>query len=325
MSLNPEYILQTLLVRGFEKFRNDDRFISQLFRNLNPTQINNIKTLLKYGVSVEIGYPKASIKVPSVVLLLKSETETAPSLNDYLGEGAEDIFLYDNDETLGASVVSQFGASDNLFGPYQISSVSGNKVILDRNILVKHEFDYDDNFINYLFITSGKGKGKVFKILTNSKIDITLDSDVDAILDNTSYFVIKQLNDEIVGDPMAIYDRDTNTTIEKKGSIFAASYQLQVIGQSSEVTLTLTTLCKSLIYLGRLFLEKNGLKNLKINATDFSTVSSTVPTEAYIRSLNLDFLYEFYVYEPNSTLINEFNGSLEDSDGSVLISTSFEV
>lgn len=327
MSTLPEPVLQTMLVRGFQKFSQDKRFIRQLFRNLDQKQLPLIEQLLSYGINIEVGYPRSTLKLPSIIILLRNETESAGFLADHLDIDYPDAMSYDgailgSDIVLGNGPSPKQGASD-VFGPYRATSATKTTLTINKGEWATGAYE-DGTY--YIVINSGLGVGQTKKILSNTKRVLTLDGEWKQTPDSTSIFTIKQYLLDKVGEPVSLYNkRNKYDFLEHRGSMYGMSYLFQIIGQSSEVTLALTSLVKSIVYLSRVFLETNGIKNLKMSATDFVKMESYQPDNSYSRSLNVDFIYETKIYEFMDDLAKEFNTFLLDSDGEELITSSFTI
>src|SRR5678810_90484 len=93
-----EFILQTVLVRGFRTVRQDSRFLDQLFRNLSQEDAQQMRDLIRNkAIDLCINYPRTQLKVPAIVILLKAETEQQAYLADSMGLQVPDEFGYDGD------------------------------------------------------------------------------------------------------------------------------------------------------------------------------------------------------------------------------------
>jgi len=79
--------LQTTIVRGIKTLRNDSRFIDQLFRNLSQSDQEQIRSFItNNSIDLTINYPRDTLKVPAIVILLRSENEAPERQGVYLGD-----------------------------------------------------------------------------------------------------------------------------------------------------------------------------------------------------------------------------------------------
>lgn len=315
MSLLPEFILQTTIVRGIQAFRKDHRFIDQLFRNLDQNSIQQMRTFLDtQAIDLAINYPRSTLKVPAIVILLKSETESQAYLGDSMGLSQPEEFSYDggiDDQLLGgvASVTSLSGEGQAVFGPITALNGTNNTIKIDHS-----GFDIDQ-FVghNYtLRIVGGKGQGQIRKITANSVDTVMITPNWLTIPDNTSIFEVRSDPDEVLGEPSKLYDkRNGSRFIERRGSLYNVNYQVQVIGSNSESTIFLYAILKAIFTLSRTFMEKHGIINLKMSGTDFLPRAEYAPDFAYMRALNMDFLIPFDVFEDIDPMVNAINLVLE--------------
>ena len=86
MAIVPEIVLQRAIINGFQGIRKDPRVINVLFKSLPVDQQEMIKDyILKKQIDFSINYPRSEIKVPALVLLMKSESESIEFLRDLMG------------------------------------------------------------------------------------------------------------------------------------------------------------------------------------------------------------------------------------------------
>ncbi len=101
---------------------------------------------------------------------------------------------------------------------------------------------------------------------------------------------------EVIGEPRTLYDRDAANQVERLGSIYNMSYQIQVVGPNPEFTIYLANIVKSIFTIGRQFLEGQGVINMKLGATDFVPRAEYQPEFSYMRAISVDFSSPFDVF-----------------------------
>lgn len=335
MSLIPEFILQTTIVRGIRTLRNDHRFVDQLFRNLRQVDIDQIrKFMVDNAIDLTINYPREDLKIPAIVILLRTETEHPQGayLDDSMGIDDElEVLGYDGGippsvQTGTASTSTLSGQGPILFGPKQAVGGTENTIIITNDTeMVSCEFLSAGGGEATVHIVGGTGRGQIRNLVENTPTVVTVEPNWTIVPDATSIFEIRAPAQEILGEPSALYDRRSPQFVERKGSAYQLNYQIQVIGQNPEQTIYLFTILKAILTLSRTFLEGQGVINMKMGATDFLPKNDYVPDFAYMRALNLEFLYHFDTFVVLEGLAEEFNIRLQDSDKVDLISTTLTV
>ena len=319
MSLIPEFILQTVIVRGIRTMRNDSRFIDQLFRNLSQKDQQQIRNFMQESaIDLAINYPRDTLKVPAIVILLRRESEASDGayLNDTMGLDHPDEFSYDGaiDETmlLGTGSVSSMGGP----GPIVLDATQatgGTTTTIDKTGAgwQNNQFLPEGRTVH---IIGGTGQGQIREITDNTTSSIVVSPNWSIVPDSTSVFEIRGVESDIIGEPSKLYNRrDPTEWVERKGSMYMLNYQIQVIGQNPEQTIYLYTILKSILTLSRLFLEGQGVINLKMGGADFQPRTDYIPDFAYMRTLNLDFQYHFDTFQLLENLATEFQITLESS------------
>jgi len=180
-----------------------------------------------------------------------------------------------------------------------------------------------------LHIIGGTGAGQVRDVVSNTNSTLVVTPAWTVVPDNTSIIEIRKEAMEVLGEPSSLYDaRNNRQFVERKGSLYSLSYQVQVIGSNPEQTIYLYTILKAILTLSRLFLEGQGVINLKMGGTDFLPRTDYLPDMAYMRALNLQFMYPFDVFEPLEDLVTQFNISLiatAEGQSTTLIDSELEV
>lgn len=334
MSLVPEFILQTIIVRGIKMMRNDARFIDQLFRNLDQKSIAEMRTFIKtQGIDLCINYPRSGLKVPAIVILLKSETEGQAYLGDSMGIDQPEMFSYDGavaDEVLGgtATVSTLDGNATVVFGPNIVQTATENTIKIST---IPWQLDQYGDGKHSIRIVAGTGVGQARGITGNGRNIVMIEGRWLVIPDSTSRFEIVSAPDPIIGQPSSLYNRrGGEAPLERRGGLYNNSYQIQVIGPSPELTIFLAAALKAILTLSRIPLEGQGIINFKMGATDFVPRAEYVPDFAYMRAINLDFSHPFDVFEEipvaKSFHIQLFGDNWPVSpDYSILSDTSFDL
>lgn len=309
------------------QFRTDRRFIDQLFRNLKQSDQEKIRQFIqKHGIDISFNYPRNELKVPAIVILLKNETENQAWLGDSMGLGQPEIFSYDGgiaEEVLAGTSSAEPLDRDTIviYGPKIASGGTANTIEIDDS-----EW-FPDQFVNKeIRLVAGTGMGQVRDITANDNSSITVDIGWATIPGNDTIFEVRELGTEVVGEPSKLYDRRNETDfIERRGGYYNASYQIQIIGNSAETTIFLYIIVKAIFTLSRIFLEGQGILNMKIGGTDFLPRTEYQPDFAYMRALNLEFITSFDIFEDIDPLVNQINIVLEGQEPDLLITPATEI
>lgn len=318
MSLLPEYILQTVIVRGLRTFREDTRYLDQLLRNADQKTAAEMRDfLLTQKIDINLNFPKDPPKLPAIILTLKNESEAQAFLNDQMGvdkipESMTYDSLEDSDvEVLGAgSAVSTLGGLGLLKdGPSFTAGATNNTIRISDALWNTDEWIVEPCVVTVL---NGTGRGQTRQITGNNKNTLVVSPNWITNPDNTSVFEIRTQPDEIVGEPRSLYTREEAKYTERLGSIYKQTYQVIIMGTNPLLTIYLHAILKSVMTISRLWLEKQGIMNLQMSASDYMPSQDLVPTKAYMRVMNLDFLYHFDVFVGLTDLATEFRVVLED-------------
>lgn len=298
MSVICEYVLQTTIVRGLRKFKQDPKLIEQLFRNLSQADIARVKNFVLGGtIDICLGYP-GDPKMPSINILLKSENEKQAFLGDELETEIPETFEYPGSggDYLGgvASTTDLSGYAGIVFGPFDVSAATANTLSIATK---EWSIDqYAGKNLN-VHIIAGTGKGQIRKIDSNNQNMLMITSTWLINPDATSDFEIRKPHDEVVGEPSGLYNSRDSLFVNRRGVLNQANYQLQVIGSTPEQVILITIMLKSIFLLYRNFTESQGLIDLKMAATDFAPKNENSPNIAYMRAINLEFSYHFDIFE----------------------------
>jgi len=321
----PEFIFRTVIVRGIRMFRGDSRLLDQLFRNLDRNSASEMHTFFqKQQVYLDINYPRETLKVPAIVILLKSEQEATAYMGDSMGYGqVPDALSYDGfsgeTDVLGgaASVSTLSGEGPLRFGPQRVLSATANTLKIDNRAWTLDQWRVGNNTVH---IVGGKGVGQQRGITTNGQDTLMVSPNWAPALDNTSVFVIRADASEVVGEPRSgLYQRENANVVERLGSMYGVSYQIQIIGPNPEFTIYLHAIVKSILTIGRQYLEGQGIIAMKLSATDFVPRPEYQPDFTYMRAMTAEFQYPFDVFVQPTDLAQQLRVVLEavDDDGAV--------
>lgn len=321
MAILPEFIFRAIIVRGITTIRRDRRFVDQLFRNLDVKSLTELRDFIENNrIHIDINYPRETLKVPAIVILLKQESEGQAFLNDTMGLGElPEATSYDGfensdlrDEILGgsASVSNLSGEGDTVVGPLRVVAATNNTIRADSTAVrwAKDQFLMGAHTVH---VVGGRGVGQQRTISTNGTSTIMVTENWTRIPDATSIFVVRASAPEVIGQPRAVYNRDNRYNIEKRGGLYNLSYQIQIVGQNPEITIYLHHIIKSIFTLARLSMEKQGIINMKMGASDFVPRPEYQPDFSYMRAMSVDFMYPFDIYVELQDLPTELRLVLE--------------
>jgi hypothetical protein len=333
LSIVPEFILQSAITRGIKTMRADSRYVDQLFRTLSQGHLAQLRQFIKeQAIDLCINYPRDTLKVPAIVILLKAEDESQAFLGDEMGNVSHndlpDGFSYDGayPTVLGSGGVASVskltgGPGPVIFGPTAVVSSTNNTV----KVVGEDIWDVDQliaaNQVCIVRIVKGTGAGQIRNVIANTGNVLMVSPNWVTNPDNTSVLVVTGGDSDVNGEPSSLYDRQSNTVLDRVGGIYGAQYQIQVIGPSPELTIYLSMILKSIFTILRQYLEAQGIINLKMSATDFLPRAEYAPDFAYMRAVNLSFLYHFDVWQDiTPQLATSFVLSVENAIDDVVLS-----
>jgi hypothetical protein len=302
VSILPEIIFRSVLVRGIRTIRQNPKLLDQLFRNLDVESAKEMQEFFRTkAIYIDINYPRETLIVPAIVMLLRAESEAQAYLGDSMGFGqVPDEMSYDSledsDEAVlggAASMSTLSGEGPIVFGPYRATSGTLNTIKVGERLW---QIDQYRVGAHTLHIIGGLGVGQQRGIIANG-VDVAMVKPGWSVQpDDTSVFLIRGPVTEVVGEPRSSYARENADNVERLGGIYNLAYQLQVIGPNPEFTIYLASIVKSILTLGRQFLEGQGIINMKLGATDFVPRAEYQPDFSYMRALNIEFQYPFDVF-----------------------------
>lgn len=304
MSIVPELLLQRAIMTGFGAIRQSPKIINMLFKNLPLEQQEAIKRyILDTVFDFSINYPKSDIKVPGLVLLMKSENESQEFLNDLMG-APPNYDMPDQDmelDTLGGdatSVSGPGGLPELVLGQLRVASMlPGRRSITfteSSEESVNEVFSAKSNWSPMnLHVVQGEGAGKVYPIasITSSQLDIEGTFELD--LGSTSVVDIRYTTtpEAAYGSPVRAYESSLGQL--RVGANYDSQYQLDILAGNQNEVIYLYTVLKAILFAQRKFLEAQGIMSLKISGSDLAPRSELLPDECFTRSMTIQFTYPF--------------------------------
>lgn len=313
MSILPEMILQQTLIRGIRLFREDEKLAGMLFRNVDQKELQAIIDFLRND-SIEIcnNYPDQDLKIPAIVILLKNEQESQP----FLGELQQDTqslrasgYPFPTDELQGDQTVVGAGSAGPtaaqypmLTAPTRATGGTSTSILAPASLTNLIDPFEDESWV-VIMEGAGAGDRRLIDSITppigpddGVTIDIDPSTPFSAIPDVTSVFKIvgpAPLN--VTGEPAKLYKSSDN--IERIGTIFKATYQLDIYGPNQEATIYLYNIVKAIFFSCNGLLIKQGfLTFMRLSGTDLMPVPDFYPGLVYRRSLSMEFQYAFDVF-----------------------------
>ena len=323
MSILPELIIQQSLVRGIRAFREDERLLGMLFRNVDSQELQTLRESLRNdSIEICINYPDQELKIPYVVIVLKSESESQPFLGD-LQQGSADLI-----EILGQNPfpIETLTGDQTVLGGGSVDTVGMNAPILLRptlaiggtatTILAPIETTalidpYEEQA--YVVVMEGTAAGdrrtvtRIEPSIQGTHVTITVSEDFTTVPDTTSVFkLVGESDDATTGEPAKLFA--PTDRIERMGSIFKVNYQLDIASSSSEGVIYLYNIVKAIFFVAnKLMISQGFLANIKMSGSDLAPMLEGYPTLVYRRALSLEFEYAFDVFreitEPLATSI----------------------
>jgi len=302
MSILPEIILQKAVIRGFSLLKRDPRLVDVLFKNQSQAILSQIKAYLQYPIDFNVNYPRqGQLNLPAIILLLRSESEDDGFLGDVMG--LSPFFDTPDPDVVADTVGGHAGSVSDLSGLGQkvaeglsVTSSSGSTVsIADASLDDFQEiaFIIQQGKGHKLYVVSGTGAGQVRIIQSASFTTLDTTEALDVQLDSTSVVDIREANvSELAeGEPSRVYD--PNGIYWRLGANYSVQYQLQILAGHQDGVLYLYSILKALLLSQRPFLESQGIMGFKLSGSDFAPKSEYLPTEGFMRSLNIEFIYPF--------------------------------
>lgn len=303
MSIVPELLLQRAIINGFSAIRKDPKIINMLFKNLPLAQQEAVKDfILNKTIDFSVNFPKGDIKVPAIVMLLKSENESQEFLGDMMGT-PPNYDMPDQDMELdtlggsGASISNAGGLPALVLGSLEVAEMSTTHSITFADTsaeAIQEVFSVKSNWSPMnLHVVEGAGKGKVYPIslITSSQLDIEGTFELD--LDSSSVVDIRytETPEAAYGEPVRAYEE--NISQVRVGANYDSQYQLDILAGNQEEVIYLYTVLKAILFAQRKFLEAQGIMSCKISGSDLAPRSELLPDEFFTRSMTVQFTYPF--------------------------------
>jgi hypothetical protein len=330
MSIVPEKIIQQVLIKGFQAFKDNNDHVDALFKNLIIEERERIKEFINTQiVEIDFNYPNRDVSTPCVVLILKGEDESEAMIGDLL----QDYKTVEQGEHTPHMIDSMLGESTEI-GRGTVGPIWGKgKVVLEPITAVGGGADYVDipagtvttidPFENTVFleVLEGTGEGQRIEVQSinprnaNLPTRIVVISDFDTTLDDTSIVQISEIDDDegSTGDAAKIFE--TTDRVERLGTIYSVNYQLIMLTEDQDHLLWMYTMVKAMMLINKSFMISQGFMNLKLGGSDFLPRREMEPHLVYQRSMNMIFQYCFDLYAPvTEPEINSFVLSLTVND-----------
>ena len=314
MSIVPEYVIQQVLVQGIRKFREDGNLVSMLFRNLNQDDVNGlIQFMRNETIDIALNWPDAGIKVPAIVISLKSESESQAFLGEVMqsatnvahtGTPFRKDVLTAPASTLGSGSLGVPGIEEfSLEDPVQATGSTSTSVFVDTvspfNVEDPFEVRFDEELLVVVREGTGAGQRRAVSTIVPNRAtgdtEITVTSNWATLPDATSILEFQATSQRgSTGEPSKLFEPDQ--FIERLGAHYSASYQLLVVGPNQELTIFLYAMVKAMFTINLGYLQRHGFIEPRLGGTDFVAKSEYLPELAYQRALILEFQHAFDVY-----------------------------
>lgn len=323
MSL-PEPILTKVLRVGFRNIRKDPRILNSLFFNLDAQEQMKIrKLILEKSINLSINFPRTGLKSPSIVLLLKNESESQAFIGNIMGTSPNyntpDSSLTYDDLLGGNSPVTGIGGAvkvllDNIAVDHSSENSNGST----RIFFTDASQDLVQDFLNEaaglesmsVYVKDGTGEGEFFDVLRINSNHLDIEGSIDPQLDNTSIIQFTTSSGcEVVGEPQPTFS-STSTNITRTGANYQCQYQLIVLTGSQEETTYLYYVVKAILLSQTAYLEGQGLQALQLSGSDLAPRPEFVPNELFQRALNVNFIYPFSFLEESGVAFSSISVSL---------------
>jgi hypothetical protein len=301
-----------VIVQGYRQLREDPRLLDSIYKNLTQEQLAAVKKfILETSVHFSINYPRQDLKIPSLVLVLKNESENVPFIGDSMNTvgGIPADLTYDTLGGHGGSVTGLKGLPEKLLGPLEVEDSDGSTAnFVDEAALEELLEDPPGNILAY--VVSGRGVGQVHPIVRISADALDIVGTFDPYLDSTSRIDIRKMDDSemALGEPSRVYDAENRRNLRCRGAEYEVTYHLHVIAGGQDEVVFLYSAIKALLLSQRPLLEGQGIIALRISGSDFAPRTEYLPSEVFQRMMVLTFTYPFSFVEeldlPNRLILN---------------------
>jgi len=304
----PEIVIHKALVQGIRAVRADSRVLDSMFQNLDQNTLQSLKDVVrKQKINISINYPRAdALKLPMIALVLKNEAESHTFLGDVIGtshNGEPESALTFTTASKGL-ISSLKGIPKPVTSKFSVETYTYSE-IREQTTITLHDPSGELLVLGQkslgdttLWVVDGVGVGEHYRVLSMSSNVFTLDGKFTVTLDSSTKIELRPTNDAEapIGEPSAVYS-STNLNLVRKGANYDAQYQLSIISGNQDETLYLYSIIKTILFSQRAFMESQGIMALKISGTDFAPRSDFLPSEAFQRTMTLQFVYPFSFIE----------------------------
>lgn len=285
--------------------------------------------ILETSLDFSVNYPRKDLRVPSLVLVLKNESESQTFLGDIMGDGSAN-FVPDQEFTIdtlgghGASTSTSSGLPRKLAGPLDVDRQDGSSTIFFQDSAEDIVAELLENPIGCLklYVVSGSGAGYTYDVARIREDALDIVGTFEVNLDETSVIDLRVPEDPelAVGEPSRVYT--PAPSLLKKGVNYEVTYQLHVIAGQQDHVIYLYSVVKALLLSQRSFLESQGVQAMRIGGSDFAPRSEYLPDEIFQRAMTLTFTYPFSFLEEQDTFdqiqVNLLPEPAEDPEAAVL-------
>lgn len=306
MSVVPEIIIQKALVGGFQALKADTRLMDTLFQNVSQQMLFDMKEyILKTPIDFAVNYPKkGQLNTPAIVLILRSEGEAETFLGDFMGVSGdfgvvEQDMMVDTETNSGGSTSGLDGLGTPLVQGLTVDNSTGSTVTISTTSLTEYRecayLELLSGACHQLVVVAGTGIGQTYNILSVSNNSLDIDQPFTIDLDISSVVDIRRVGEvHTEGEPSRVFK--SNETLERIGVHYDAQYQLQILAGHQDEVIYLYSIVKALLLSQRPFLEGQGMMVFKLSGSDFAPRGEYLPSDVFMRVLNIQFTYPFEFY-----------------------------
>ena len=332
MSILPELVLQQVLVKGIRGLREQPNLVDMLFRNLHQDEVTALRQYIRdSSIDIALNWPLENVKVPSIIISLKSEAESEAFLG-HLIQGPTNIRAtgtpYQMDElvapatTLGSGSQTTVGSLAALLAdPIQVTSATAStfQFPITDDLDASNPFDvpYGD-LVAVIRKGTGSGQRRVVSdiaVATNTLLEATVTANWGTTPDTTSIIEFQHIADfEFTGEPSKLFT--SSDVLERQGAQYKTTYQMLIIGPDQEMTIFLYAMVKAIIFINYDYLTRHGMINPTMSGTDFVARNDFLPERAHQRALSIEFDHTFDVYLTQE-VISQINIGVEVYDPDV--------
>lgn len=321
MATLPEPVLTKVLRVGFRNIRKDPRILNSLFYNLDAQEQQKIrKMVLEQSIDLSLNYPRTTVKAPSIIMLLRNESEAQTFIGNEMGTfpnyGVPDDFLtYDTLSTgESAPATDLSGSTLLLLDNVGVAKSTSTRIYFAESSKTSVQ-DFLDNAPEMnsmdVYVSKGAGSGKSYTVTKLNSNYLDIDGSIDPQLDTTSIIQFRSdsTNNEVIGEPKKSYSSSQNN-LHRVGANYTSQYQFLIITGSQEETIYLFYIVKAILLSQTAYLEGQGLQAMQISGSDLAPRPEFVPNELFQRVLNVTFTYPFSFIEESGPAFSAISVSI---------------